>query len=133
MSGSVVIIEDDEDIRYLIQGILTGAGLTVHQADTGAAGIESVREHQPDILVVDFGLPDFNGLETIRRIRAFSQAPALMLTGHDDISDRPYASSVSDLMAKPFNPLELRKRVEKLLAVRPAAAGPASGWSDGNP
>lgn len=115
MPSTVVVIDDDEDIRGLILGILTGAGLTVHEAGTGAAGVEAAREHSPDVLVVDFGLPDFNGLEAVRRIREFSQAPALMLTGHGDVADRPHASGVNDLMAKPFRPLELCKRVEKLL------------------
>lgn len=116
MPSSAVIIDDDEDIRGLIHGILSGAGLEVHEAGTGAAGVEAVRQHSPDILVVDFGLPDFNGLEAVRRIREFSQAPALMLTGHDEVTKTPFAPGINDLMAKPFSPSELRQRVEKLLA-----------------
>lgn len=116
MPGSVVIIDDDEDIRGLIEGILAGAGFTVHEAATGASGVEAVREHHPDVLVVDYGLPDFNGLEAVRRIRAFSQAPALMLTGHGEVAEAPSAPGINDLMAKPFRPSELRKRVEELLA-----------------
>lgn len=120
MPTSVVIIEDDDDVRALIHGILSGAGLQVHEASTAAAGVEAVRQHRPEVFVVDFGLPDFNGLEAVRRIREFSQAPALMLTGHNDVADKPLAAGVTELMAKPFSPLELRQRVEKLVPAPPA-------------
>lgn len=124
MPTSVVIIEDDDDVRALIHGILAGAGFHVHETDTAAAGVEAVRRHQPDVFVVDFGLPDFNGLEALRRIREFSQAPALMLTGHNDVAEGPHAAGLTDLMAKPFSPLELRKRVEKLVLSRPTTSQP---------
>ncbi|WP_066293756.1 response regulator transcription factor [Arthrobacter sp. B6] len=116
MRKTVVVIDDDQDIRGLIQGILAGAGLEVQAADTGAAGVEAVRRHGPDIIVLDFGLPDFSGVEAARRIRGFSSAPILMLTGHEDLTDTPFAAGVHDLMAKPFSPRELRVRVEELLA-----------------
>lgn len=113
---TVVVIEDDQDIRGLIEGVLAGGGLDVQVADTGAAGVEAVRQHGPDIVVMDFGLPDFSGAEAIRRIRGFSSVPVLMLTGHQDVADTAFAAGVTDVMAKPFSPLELGNRVEKLLA-----------------
>lgn len=116
MRKAAVIIDDDLDVRGLIQGILISAGLEVHAADSGATGVEAVRRHGPDIIVLDFGLPDFNGLEAARRIRGFSSAPILMLTGHEDLADTPFAAGIHDLMAKPFSPRELRLRVEKLLS-----------------
>lgn len=116
MQKTAVVIDDDQDVRGLIQGILEGTGLEVHGAGTGAAGVETVRQQQPDIIVLDFGLPDFNGLETARRIRGFSSAPILMLTGHEDLADTPFSAGVQDLMAKPFSPRELRLRVEKMLS-----------------
>lgn len=125
MSKTIVVIEDDQDIRSLIAGILTGAGLDVHEAGTGADGVEAVRQHGPDTIVADYGLPDFSGTEAIRRIREFSQAPVLMLTGHGDLADIPNAAGVNDLMAKPFSPPELRRRVEKLLAGQGSPVSPA--------
>lgn len=116
MLGTIVVIEDDQDVRSLIEGILAGAGLEVRTAGTAATGVEAVRKYSPEIILVDFGLPDFNGVEAVRQIRAFSQAPVLMLTGHGELEDSPYEAGVNDLMAKPFSPLELRRRVEKLLA-----------------
>lgn len=113
---TVVVVEDDQDIRGLIEGVLSGAGLDVQVADTGAAGIEAVRQHGPDVVVMDFGLPDFSGAEAARQIRGFSSVPVLMLTGHHDVADTAFAAGVTDVMAKPFSPLELRERVEKLLA-----------------
>lgn len=112
---TVVVIEDDQDIRGLIQGVLAAAGLEVQVAATGAAGVDAVRRHGPDIIVLDFGLPDFTGVEAAQRIRDFSSAPILMLTGHEDLEDAPFEAGVNDVMAKPFSPLELRKRVENLL------------------
>jgi CheY-like chemotaxis protein len=119
---SVVIIEDDDDVRALIIGILSGAGLQVHEASTAAAGVEAVRQHRPEVFVVDFGLPDFNGLEAVRRIREFSQAPPSCspATTTSPTSRWPLAAGVTELMAKPFSPLELRQRVEKLVPARPA-------------
>lgn len=129
MPRTVVIIEDDEDVRGLIEGILTGSGLEVQAAPTGAAGVDAVRKHVPDVIVVDFGLPDYSGTEAVRRIREFSHAPVLMLTGHGDLAEGPYEAGVSDLMEKPFSPSELRRRVEKLLTkrIQPETSHSASG------
>lgn len=112
---TVVVIEDDLDIGNLIQGIIANPGLGVRVADTAASGVEAVRQHSPDIVIVDFGLPDFSGIEVAQRIRAFSDAPILMLTGHNDLSDAPLEAGVNEIMAKPFSPPELRDRVERLL------------------
>lgn len=129
MPKTIVVIEDDQDIRGLIEGILAGAGMEVHEAGTGATGVEAVRLHGPDTIIADYGLPDFSGSEAVRRIREFSQAPILMLTGHGGLADTPNTAGVDDLMSKPFSPLELRRRVEKLLAghSQPPAARPALG------
>ncbi|MFD5276343.1 response regulator transcription factor [Pseudarthrobacter sp. NPDC058362] len=94
----------------------TGAGLEVRTTGTAASGVEAVRKYSPDVVLVDFGLPDFNGVEAIRQIRTFSQTPVKMLTGHGELADSPYDAGVNELMAKPFSPLELRRRVEKLRA-----------------
>ena len=112
---TAVVIEDDMDIRGLVQAILISAGLKVQVAATGAAGVEAVLEHDPDVIVVDFGLPDFTGIEAIQRIRNFSRVPVLMLTAREDLADRPYAAGANDVMTKPFNPPELRRRVADLL------------------
>lgn len=112
---TVVVIEDDLDIGNLIQGIIANPGLDVRVADTAASGVEAVRLHSPDIVIVDFGLPDFSGIEVAQRIRAFSDVPILMLTGHHDLSDAPLEAGVNEIMAKPFSPPELRDRVERLL------------------
>lgn len=112
---TAVVIEDDMDIGGLIQGIIANPGLDVKLVDTAASGVEAVRRHSPDIVIVDFGLPDFSGVEVTQRIRTFSDVPILMLTGHDDLSDAPREAGVSEVMAKPFNPLQLRDNVKRLL------------------
>jgi DNA-binding response OmpR family regulator len=69
---TAVLIEDDADVSDLIRGVLALAGITVHPANTGTSGVPQVRDHSPDIVIVEFGLPDIAGLEVIRRIRSFS-------------------------------------------------------------
>lgn len=126
---TAVVIEDDRDIRGLIDAILTGAGFRVEVAETGASGVEAVRTHNPGIILVDFGLPDITGIEVIERIRGFSRMPILMLTGREDLAGRPYAAGADDVMTKPFNPLELRTRVSQLLenGEQAIAAGEVAG------
>lgn len=98
VEGEVLAVEplrlQDLDVeRGLIEGILTGSGLEVQTAPTGAAGVDAVREHVPDVIVVVFGLPDYSGTEAIRRIREFSHAPVLMLTGHGDLAKSLYEAA----------------------------------------
>jgi DNA-binding response OmpR family regulator len=69
---TAVLIEDDADVSDPIRGVLAQAGITVHPANTGTSGVLQVRDHSPDIVILEFGLPDITGLEVIRRIRSFS-------------------------------------------------------------
>ena len=126
MQKTAVVIEDDIDIRGLIRVILVSAGFEVQTAQTAAAGVEEVRRHRPDLIVVDFGLPDFTGIEAIERIRRFSLTPVLMLTGHQDLADAPFAAGANDVMAKPFTPPDLRSRVDKLLRNHTATTAPGT-------
>lgn len=112
---TAVVIDDDMDVGGLIRGTIAKPGLNVYVAETGISGVEAVREHSPDIVVVDFGLPDFSGLEVTQRIRAFSDVPILMLTGHDILSGASAEAGVNEVMAKPFSPPDLREHVDRLL------------------
>src|SRR5699024_11655115 len=100
----------------------------------GQAGVDAVREQQPVITTLDISLPDFDGFEVARRIRAFSDTYILMLTGRTDEIDTLLGleAGADDYVTKPFRPREIRARIEALLrrprtvAAEPAAATPAA-------
>src|SRR5680860_628985 len=94
----VVVIEDDEDIGRLIQGMMTSRGIAVFLERTGIGGVSAVRHHRPAIVLLDYGLPDINGLEVIRRIRSFSDVYILVLTGHVDMSELLIAAGANAVM-----------------------------------
>ncbi|MFW6775065.1 response regulator transcription factor [Nocardioides sp. CPCC 205120] len=127
---TVLVVDDDEDIRFLVVTVLEEAGYTVLEAATGAEAVEVVRREQPDLVTLDLGLPDIDGMETCRRLRAFSDAFVIMLTGRTDESDRLAGLDVGadDYMVKPFSPRELRARVGAFLRrSRPAVAATPAG------
>ena len=129
-----VIIEDDEDIREIISVILTQSGFEVHAVNNGAAGVEAVREHNPAVVTLDLGLPDIDGFEVVRRVRAFSDAYIIMLTGRADEMDTLLGleSGADDYITKPFRPRELRARIAAMMR-RPRFAGDPAPASVGTP
>lgn len=115
--GVAVVIEDDADVRNLLEGVLTQAGFEVHTAVDGRAGVEVVRAKQANVVTLDIGLPDIDGFEVLRRIRNFSNAYVVMLTGRTDEPDLLSAlnAGADDYIAKPFRPRELRARVAAMM------------------
>lgn len=117
-----MVIEDDADIRYLLEVTLGQAGFTVTAVATGQEGVDAVREVRPLVTTLDISLPDFDGFEVARRIRAFSDTYILMLTGRADEIDTLLGleSGADDYVTKPFRPREVRARIEAVLR-RPRA------------
>ncbi len=115
--GVAVVIEDDADVRNLLEGILSQAGFQVHTAVDGRAGVDVVREKQASVVTLDIGLPDIDGFEVLRRIRHFSNAYVVMLTGRTEEPDLLSAlnAGADDYIAKPFRPRELRARVAAMM------------------
>jgi DNA-binding response OmpR family regulator len=139
--GIAVVIEDDEDVRNLVDAILKEAGFVVHSAATGREGVEVVRDRHASVVTLDVGLPDMDGHEVLRRIRQFSDAYVVMLTARRDEPDTltAFLTGADDYVKKPFLPRELRARVTAMMR-RPRSEGrPAlaaadhrdSGRSDG--
>lgn len=122
-SRTAVVIEDDADIRELIELVLVQSGFTVHAAGDGLTGVELVREHTPEVITLDVGLPDIDGLEVTRRVRQFSDAYIVMLTARSEEADTLLGldAGADDYLIKPFRPRELRARVAAMLR-RPRAA-----------
>ncbi|MCY0905690.1 response regulator transcription factor [Arthrobacter sp. H14-L1] len=112
-----VIIEDDQDIRELIEVVLNQSGFEVHAVNRGAAGVEAVREFSPTIVTLDLGLPDIDGFEVARQIRLFSDSYIIMLTARAEELDTLMGleSGADDYLTKPFRPRELRARVSAML------------------
>ncbi|AUZ35680.1 DNA-binding response regulator [Arthrobacter sp. PGP41] len=115
--GVAVVVEDDADMRNLLEGVLVQAGFEVHAAADGRAGVEVVRDRQPCLVTLDVGMPDIDGFEVLRRIRRFSDAYILMLTGRTAESDVLTAlqAGADDYITKPFRPREVRARIAAML------------------
>lgn len=123
---TAVVIEDDGDIGNLVCGVLKISGLSlVRLTETGVKGVAAVQELSPGIVILDYGLPDINGFEVIRRIRTFSCVPILMLTGRGDLADRLLAAGANGVIPKPFRIAALRVRVEELLRLEHGNPTPA--------
>ncbi|SEP06838.1 response regulator transcription factor [Trujillonella endophytica] len=123
---SVLVVEDTDEIRELVCTVLTRAGMDVRAVGTGAEALEEVRRSAPDVVVLDLGLPDADGTEVCRQIRAESECYVLMLTARAEEVDLLIGLAVGadGYMAKPFSPRELVARVQVMLR-RPRVAVPS--------
>ena len=117
MPERILIVEDEANIASFVKLYLEKAGFTVERAATGGDGIARFRASEPALILLDLNLPDIDGLEVCRRIRATSQVPILMLTARDDDIDKIVGLEVGadDYVTKPFNPRELVARIKPIL------------------
>ena len=126
MPERILIVEDEANIASFVKLYLEKAGFTVERAATGIDGLARHRANEPALILLDLNLPDIDGLEVCRRIRATSQVPILMLTARDDDIDKIVGLEVGadDYVTKPFNPRELVARIKTILrrASTPAPA-----------
>ena len=115
--ASILVVEDESSIASFVSLYLKNAGFTVRTAATGGDALASVRSEAPTLIVLDLMLPDIDGIEVCRRIRATSDIPILMLTARDEDVDKIIGLEVGadDYMTKPFNPRELVARVKSIL------------------
>jgi DNA-binding response OmpR family regulator len=123
-----VIIEDDPDIRGLLETVLSQAGFETVSADNGLDGVSAVRQYDPVVTTLDVSLPGIDGFEAAKRIRSFSETYIVMLTARDEEIDalQGLESGADDYVTKPFRPRELRARIEAMLR-RPRRTGGDSG------
>ena len=120
---TAVIIEDDDDIRQLLESVLTDSGFRVISTNNGLDGIEAVRTHAPVLTTLDVSMPGIDGLETARRIRGFSPTHLVIISAASQESDsrRGLEAGADEYLTKPFRPRELRARIANALRVREAA------------
>ncbi|MDO9496702.1 MAG: response regulator transcription factor [Nocardioides sp.] len=129
-----LVVDDDPDIRDLLVFVLEGAGLEVTSAETGEEALAKIREQQPDLVTLDLTLPDMDGTDVCRRLREFSDAYVVMITGRAAEIDRLVGLEVGadDYMNKPFSPREVLARVSALLR-RPRLGTPSAPTSAPGP
>lgn len=130
MRHEILVIDDDEKITSLLRRSLAFEGYKVYTAKDGIEGLSIMREHDPDLVVLDVMMPNIDGWEVCSRIReSDSKAAILMLTAKDDVSDRVKGLDLGadDYLVKPFALEELLARVRALLRRRTGSSEPESG------
>ena len=129
MAERLLMIEDDESLAAMVSEYLAGFGYTVHHCADARSGLEAQRRERFDALLLDVMLPDLDGFEVCRRVRADSDLPILMLTARGDETDRIVGLELGadDYLPKPFHPRELLARLRAILRRRtPGASDPAA-------
>ncbi len=115
--ASVLVIEDDQRIREAVATRLSGAGHAVETAPTAFGGLEQLMAEAPDVVVLDLGLPDLDGGELLRLIRATSTVPIIVATARDDEDEivRLLDAGADDYIVKPYAAPQLEARIRAVL------------------
>ena len=120
LSANLLIVEDDKRLAKLLKQELEAAGHTVVVVHTGAAAVTQVREHTPELILLDLNLPDMDGIEVAEELHGQTDADIIMLTARGDVASRAeglYAGA-SDYLTKPFSVKDLLSRVQAQLYER---------------
>jgi two-component system, OmpR family, alkaline phosphatase synthesis response regulator PhoP len=117
MTGSVLLVEDEENLASLVQAYLEREGYSVLAVSSGSEALSALARQPVRLVVLDLALPDLDGLEVCRQIRARSSVPVVMLTARDSESDRLAGLDIGadDYIGKPFSPKELVARMKAVL------------------
>jgi len=117
MPTSILVVEDEADIRRFVRQALEHDGYHVHECGDGRRGVLDAGTRRPDLMIVDLGLPDMDGADVIREVRSFSQVPIIVLSARDNETDKVAAldAGADDYLSKPFGVAELLARVRASL------------------
>ena len=131
-SPTVVVIEDEPQIRRFVRTALEAEGWQLHEAETAKKGLIEAGTRKPDLLVLDLGLPDGDGLDVIRDVRGWSGVPIIVLSARSDEADKIAAldAGADDYLTKPFGTGELLARVRANLRRPRNAAGGGAALED---
>jgi two-component system response regulator CpxR len=113
----ILIVDDDAELCTLLQRFLAGEGFATGCAHSGAQGVRMAMSGHYSLILLDVTMPDLNGFEVLRRLRAESRTPVVMLTARGDTSDRVLGLEMGadDYLPKPFDPPELAARIRAVL------------------
>jgi two-component system KDP operon response regulator KdpE len=120
----VLVVDDETSIRRYLRAALGAQGFAIYEASNGQEAINAVISDHPDIIILDLGLPDFDGIEVTRRLREWSQTPIIILSVREAENDKIAAldAGADDYLTKPFSTGELMARMR--VAIRRTAATP---------
>ena len=109
----VLVVDDENSIRRYLHAALSAQGFSVYEASNGQDAINAVVSHRPDMIILDLGLPDFDGIEVTRRLREWSETPIIVLSVREAESDKIAAldAGADDYLTKPFGTGELMARM----------------------
>lgn len=120
MSKAILVVEDQEDSRRIMRDLLTSAGYEIIEAVTGEEGVTAAETHQPVLILMDIQLPDFDGYEATRRIKAkpaLRQIPIIAVTSYalsgDDV--KAFDAGCDAYVSKPFSPRALLAKIREFL------------------
>ena len=122
--GTAVVIEDDDDIRRLLEVVLAQEGYEVSVAANGEKGIAVLTEQPPDLALVDVGLPDMEGYEVVKRTRHLVSGHMVMLSARSEAADAQLGvdAGADEYLTKPFRPRQLRETLREIVT-RPVTDG----------
>jgi two-component system KDP operon response regulator KdpE len=113
----VLVVDDETSIRRYLRAALGAQGFTIYEAANGQEAINAVISHRPDIIILDLGLPDFDGIEVTRRLREWSETPIIVLSVREAENDKIAAldAGADDYLTKPFGTGELMARMRVVM------------------
>jgi two-component system KDP operon response regulator KdpE len=113
----VLVVDDENAIRRYLRAALSAQGFAIYEAANGQEAINAVVSHHPDLVILDLGLPDFDGIEVTRRLREWSQTPIIILSVREAENDKIAAldAGADDYLTKPFSTGELMARMRVAL------------------
>ncbi len=125
MNPTVIVIEDEAQIRRFLRATLITEGYNLFEAETGRQGLTEAATRKPDLIILDLGLPDMDGLEVIAQLRAWSSVPVIILSARSQEGDKVVAldAGADDYLVKPFGAGELLARIRVALRRASATAG----------
>jgi two-component system KDP operon response regulator KdpE len=126
----ILVIEDDAPIRRFLEAALSNAGYEMVEAETGRMGLNHILARMPDLIILDLGLPDMEGMEIVARVREWSQVPIIILSarGREDDKVEALNAGADDYLTKPFGVPELLARIR--VALRHASALKTGGQEE---